>query len=238
MLEILEKSDGSCGLQNRDDVIEAYVAGRLAGKDMEKLEAHLLECEVCFRELQFQDDLKQAVAPVPAIAGSEALLWHKGVIPTGRAWRIAVAAILLTALGLYGGMRLSAPPFYELAKLTPKEQDGLITATRGDTTEALPEFAAGGQALLQAHQKHLGLLPYFEPAQVTRAISQLRAAYANSSKAFEHNECAYFLGKAFLMQANADSACVWFDRLLRSAAAIYQEEARNLQRRLDCNSKP
>ncbi len=238
MLEILENSDGSCGLQNREDVIEAYVEGRLSEDDMEKLEAHIFACDLCFRELQFQDDLKQVVTqmPVPAIAGRKALLWYKGAIPTGRAW-LAAAAVLLIALGIYGSMRLSTPPFYDLAKLTPKERDGLVVATRGDTTGAQRQFAAGAQALLAAPQKRFGLLPYFEQAQVDQAISHLRAAYVKSQNAFESNECAYFLGKAFLMQANADSACVWFDRVLGGAAVIYQNEAKNLRQQLDCKKQ-
>jgi hypothetical protein len=114
----------------------------------------------------------------------------------------------------------------------------LVITTRGDTTGVQRQFAAGAQALLAAPQKRFGLLPYFEQAQVNQAISHFRAAYVKSQNAFARNESAYFLGKAFLMQANADSACVWFDRIVGAPATIYQKEAKSLLQQLDCKKQP
>ena len=232
---MLPPNGNSCRLKNREAVIEDYVMGRLSIKKIEQLEAHIFACDLCFRELQFQDDLKSVTGRMQAqtVAGIKPFI-YKGLIPSGRAWWAAAAAVVLMALGIYSGIRLSAPPFHELAELTQKERDGLAIATRGgDTTAVQQEFVAAAKALLEAKQKRFGLLPYFEPAPVNRAISELRAAYASSRNAVERNESAYFLGKAFLMQANADSACVWLGRV----AAVYQNEAKNLTEKLDCGKQ-
>lgn len=235
MLEFAHKKDEACVLENRDERLRAYVMRQLSEDEEEQIEAHILECDLCFRELQFQDSLKIVAGKMRAqtIGGIKPFI-YKSRIPSGRAWRVAAAAIIIMALGIYSAIRLSAPPFHELAELTQKEQDGLAVATRdSDTSAVQQEFAAGAEALLKATQKRFGLLLYFEPTLVNRAIGELRTAYMTSDNSIERNESAYFLGKAFLMQANADSACVWFDRVI----AIYQRKAKNLREKLDCGEQ-
>ncbi|MBV6506119.1 MAG: hypothetical protein ILNGONEN_01690 [Syntrophorhabdaceae bacterium] len=226
------KNLASCSLQNREEMISAYVMGKLDEQKAQEFELHIVECEWCFHELQFQDDLKQVVNRMPAegLADVRPLPWYKGIIPSGRAW-LAAAAVLLVAVGIYSSTRLNVPQYFELARLTSNDRDGLRIQVRGDSAAASEDFAMAATALLAAERKHLGVWLYFDQTQAEQAISLLRAAYNKSTNALTRDECAYFLGKAFLMQANTDSACIWFNRV----TAVYQDAAMNLTEKLNCS---
>lgn len=236
MPDQLEQSGQTCTLPDREEALEAFVMGRLSETEEEKIAAHVFECEPCLRELEFQNNLKQAVNRMPAQALAEVrpLPQFKGAIPTGKGAWLAAAAIVLLAVGLYSSVRLTTPPFYEQAALTHNDRDGLQISLRSDSAQVEKDFAAAAQALLAAEGKHFGLWTYFDQEKTEQAISHLRAAYATSDNAFMRDEYAYFLGKAFLMQAYSDSACAWFGRVLASPVRSYERETESLKQSLGC----
>lgn len=236
MPDQLEQKGRACTLPDREETLEAFVMGRLSETEEEKIAAHVFECEHCLRELEFQNNLKHAVNRMPAqvLAEVRPLPQFKGAIPTGRRAWLAAAAIVLLAVGLYSSMRLAAPQFYEQATLTRNDRDGLHVSSRSDSAQVEQEFAAAAQGLLAAEGKHFGLWPYFDQEKAGLAIRHLRAAYEKSNNAFARDEYAYFLGKAFLMQANSDSACAWLGRVLASPVRSYEREAESLKQALGC----
>lgn len=137
------------------------------------------------------------------------------------------AAIAILVLLLYGIYWFSLPEYYHLAKLQVWEQKSLAQATR--STEAEPdEFTHAAEELISAKQKRLGLLPYFDQEQVRRAIIYLQRAFESSSDPFTRNKCAYYLGKAYLMQGDLNMARYWLQKVLESPAKAYQKEASQL----------
>jgi len=143
----------------------------------------------------------------------------------------AVAAVLV--LALYGGYRLSLPEYYELALLTQSEQKNLYPETRGEPSASQSEFAQGAEALLSASRYKWGLIPYFDPQQVMKAITHLQDAYAQTDDPVSRNKYACYLGKAYLMQEDVATARQWLNRVLASEAVAYQDEAKSLLERLD-----
>lgn len=50
-----------CNLENREDLITAYLSRQLSAKDAEQFEQHLLQCDECSKEVEFQSNLKSAL---------------------------------------------------------------------------------------------------------------------------------------------------------------------------------
>lgn len=51
-------ADDSCGIPNRDAVIEQYMAGRLSENERDAFDEHTFYCNACFSALQFHEDLQ------------------------------------------------------------------------------------------------------------------------------------------------------------------------------------
>lgn len=145
---------------------------------------------------------------------------------------VIACAFILYGCG-YGVYQYSLPPFYETAKLSALEKKNLWSGERSAAASAATAFANASRALLVAPQKRFWVFPYFEPSHTATAISGFRQAYQASAEADLQNECAFFLGKAWLMQAEPDSARAWFSRVLASKAVIYQKEAKQILKQLE-----
>ncbi|MEM7585545.1 MAG: zf-HC2 domain-containing protein [Acidobacteriota bacterium] len=90
---------------DEQDVLERYLQGRLDRDDELAFEAHLLECEECFEQTRWADELGQGLRAaaaqdvVRAAASAGMLAW---ITSRGRRWGGALAiALMLISSGLY-----------------------------------------------------------------------------------------------------------------------------------------
>jgi len=218
-----------------DDEFVNYVMEHLSEKEVERIDRHLAACEPCAAEME---RLLEGAESWSGIAGEQRLadvrrkilgnesspqsLW---INYRGSVGRFAVAAVVLI-LFLFGIYWLSLPPYYQIAELTVEEQKSLALAQRSEVKSSEgSEHAQGAAAMLNAHKTRFGFFPYFDAEEVDIAISRLHDAWETSAEAFDQNQYAFFLGKAYLMQANADSARYWFRWVADSRVMNYKKEA-------------
>lgn len=225
----------SCSLPNRDEALEAYVLGKLTDEEEEQLEAHVYECETCFRELQFQEDLKQVVnrSPDHSFAELKAMPWYNK-IPSGRGWLAAAAVLLiLVTAGIY---RAALPIYFLEAELTNTEQEYLRAELRGESPQAA-DSEKGARALLAVRKNRIPFFPYFphfDHNRAEEAKTHFSISFENSADPIKRNEYAFFLAKACLMQTDVESACAWLQRIIDSPATLNKTKAIELRRKIGC----
>ena len=193
---------------NRNEIIDQYIRGELdeAGKD--EFDIHIYSCDTCFAELRFRQSLV-------SILRREHAKKHKAA---NRVYRIvfSLAASIVVALSLWGGYKVSLPPYYEQARLTESDLIEISVGYRNLAAQTEHEnFAKASEALQKAHKKGLwGFKPYFERAQVEIAIEYLTEAYSEETDHIKQNRIAYFLAKAYLMLQDRMSACLWLSKIV------------------------
>jgi len=227
------ETNSRCQLSGREEIIEAYILNRLPETEKEAFEAHVYGCDVCFEEVQFLQDLEQAAHETRQDAS---VVSHAKITPKSPRSQVSRRSLHFTAaatfliLAIMAAIQLSRPQYYSIAKLIDEERKSLIVSERGQSQLSAPEqdFRAGATALLQAQEARFLFFPYFDRAKTDNAISHLRQAYRADENSFKRNKYAYFIGKAYLMQANADSARVWLQRILDRNDSVYQKEVREL----------
>ena len=159
-----------CGTVEEDDVVLAYLAGRLSGGDVETFERHYLGCDRCAAELERAVELRAALrAPSTdvgrawwrsralAVAASIAFvavglafmaprLWHS-VAPVGTAegpWRGGAQDLAVTALlSPGGGITLSWAPH-------PDAQSYTVRVLAGDGTTVLDRETTEAKMAIEA----------------------------------------------------------------------------------------
>lgn len=219
-----------------DDEFVNYVMDHLSEEDVERIDLHLAACEPCAAEIE---RLLEGAASWSGIAGEQRLAdIRKKILESeaaskplwlyhfGKVGRFAVAAVVIL-LFLFGIYWLTLPPYYKIAELTVEEQKSLMLAQRSEIKSSDGDmYTQGAAAMLHAHKKRFGFFPYFAAGEVDTAISFLHQAWNTSGEPFDQNQYAFFLGKAYLMQANADSAQYWFQSVVDSRAVNYKKEAK------------
>lgn len=233
----------ACGLQNRNELIDAYLSDSLREDKREAFEAHFFSCDACFDELQLRQDItdvaKKGVLKETAENYLARLAEKKTARLFGLPWlftpAIRFAAVLVIFVGVsYGVYRAALPEFLGPAKLSDLEINYLQLEQKSGATPTPSELDRGAAALRNALQKRFGIFPFFEQARVDSAIVHFHNVYESSPTPSRLNYSAYFLGKAYLMKAEPDSACTWFNRVLATNQAEFQDEARELKGRIGC----
>lgn len=232
----------SPGSHLSDNEFVNYAMEHLSEEEVKRIDLHLAGCETCAAGME---RLLEGAASWSGIAGEQRLadmrreIQGKKASPQtlrinywGKVGRFAAAAAVLL-LFLFGMYWLTLPPYYNIANLTVEEQKSLMIAQRSEIKSSdANKYAQGAAAMLNAHKKHFGFLPYFDSGEVGAAISLLHEAWKASGEPFDQNQYAFFLGKAYLMQANPDSARQWFKWVADSRAMNYKKEAQGYLEKL------
>lgn len=233
-MSIGRKGDSmSCDYEaRRDEIIDAYVRNRLSEADRDAFDVHLYDCDACFEALQQRQALAAAVRRQGETQPASIRPLRQPLFTFRRAAVLAAAALLVfAALLSYEAM---LPDFYDPAKLSQGEKDNLLDLTQRRGEAENPLLEAGVRTLLEAETARLLIVPAFKQAKLDTAIANFRAIYDSTDNIYLKSTSAYFLGKAYLMRAEPDSACTWLQRVLDQPATFYRQQATELRQRLAC----
>lgn len=199
----------SCKYENnRNEIIDQYIRGELDEARQDDFDIHVYTCDICFAELRFRQSL------VSTLRGEHTAKRKS----ENRAYNIilSLAASIVIALSLWGGYKISLPPYYEQARLTESDLKEISVGYRNLTAQTeLENFAKASETLQKAHKKALwGFKPYFERSKVETAIEYLTEAYLEETDHIKRNRIAYILAKAYLMLQDKTSACLWLSKIV------------------------
>lgn len=224
-----------CARVAREEILEAYLVGRLNEEDRQAFEEHYFECAGCFDELQtlqaIQGELRSTGAEVPARTSRPLLAWAP-IAGLAAAVVVAVGAVLWlrpapgprpleTArtppasqapsperpIAQQPGPSVASEPSLEqLARIEPPRYEP--PTFRGAPDEATARFQRG--------------MEHYRKTDYARAVDELRGAFE-----LDHDapHIAFFLGISELMAAEDGAAIVALRRTIELGDSAYLEDA-------------
>ena len=219
-----------CPVSMEDDRIHQYVAGTLAGTDLEEFEVHLLGCAKC--QVAVKEGITLRSALRRSGAGSARRRWLRWSAPLAAAAALVVWFVMGRAGPLDRLSRLeTAPPFVGEPtrgggdSISTQVDRGIARYGAGDYREAARLLGGAPDSdATPALQYYLGISRLM--AGDTRgAIIALRQASRDPYKLYAA-DAEYFLAKAWLRLGRADSALAHLEKA--SVAEVPATRARLL----------
>ena len=251
----------SCGIQHREETVDAYLTERMSETERMAFEEHLFYCDTCAEDLHFKEKLakvlsfkkdeeslkgkKKVSELLESIKPSEDSPKKISPLPPKTdsfkyLYQFA-AMFAVLASSLYGLLwflsQSSLSPTFELANVNSYESQILDLST--NTRIVNPDSAMnenlkrGTQALLSAPVNTLGLFPRYERFQVLQAINHLIPAYETSNSEFVRAEIAFYIAKAFLMLEDLPQSKQWLQISLAQNVTLKRKEAQGLLQALN-----
>lgn len=192
-------------------MIEGYIRGELSGRDLDRLEEHLLTCEGCHEKLEELSFLRAALEE------SEADNSVKERPPRWTTWRwvgLAAAAVLVLVVlmwpSLTGPPASGVAPLAQLAKVEPPRY--------------IPKSLRSAES--EAELRYREAMAEYQKGRFAEAIPGLEAALDLDP---ELTPARFFLGATYLMEGEAGRAIDSFTQVLESGDSDYREQALWLQ---------
>lgn len=209
-----------CQRVEQKEMIEQYLAGKLAEAEAEAFEQHYLGCQSCFEELQFHHaaaiELRNKHSTSPQRVAMPRAVW--------RPWALAAAALLLLTL-------VSVPVFYRRQSVEivqapiPQQSDSpqaiIAQLASVEASPYVPVTLRGGSGSPASERFQQGMERY------------ARRDYADASGLLEQavglkpdlQPALFYLGISQLMTDQPDKAIATLSGLVRIEATPYLEES-------------
>ncbi len=215
----------TCGMAEARDLVHRYVAGTLEPDELDRFEAHLLECLAC-QEAVRQGAAVRAALREPA-AGSRRLPTAAWTLPLAAAAALALWILLPSegALERLGGVD-PIPGFSGLPIRTPADS-GVLLADQGMAAYQAGDYASAAELLHGAFERDSSPAVAFflgvtrlKTGEPSLALESLAAA-RESDNAYAA-EASLYIAKAWLQLEQADSALSSLAAIPPSTGAINQ----------------
>jgi len=206
-----------CERIERDEVIEAYLSGRLPADERAVFEQHSFECPRCLEKLQILRSVQaelwehESAAVVKTPSGRPALLRRWAFASAAALALVMIGAALWWKLGGLpegrSGAGKTPSPWAALAEFEAPAY--LPLALRGGTDEAAERFRTG--------------MEDYTAGRYERAIQDLQAAAALSPRA---SHVLFFLGACYLLTGQTDKGISNLEKVVSLGDPAYAAEAR------------
>ena len=232
------------------DQLVAYNQCQISSGSKSQIEKHLLYCKLCdsviesfssISELDILDEnvntinkrIEDYISKEPLETKNKFALSNKEQTKNKFIYKFpliryfAAAAVILIVL--FGITEKLKPRYYKFASLDSQEKEMLMLSSnnsRGASYNGY-EYSPGAAQLLKVEQKKIGIITFFDQSTINQAINHLHNTYNLSNEAFYRNKYAYFLGKAYLMNADIINAKEWFIAVKNSTESSAYQDAAN-----------
>jgi len=209
-----------CQRVEQKEMIEKYLAGKLAEAEAEAFEQHYLGCQSCFDELRFHHataiELRNKHSTSPQKVAMPRAVWWP--------WAVAAAAILLLTL-------VSVPVFYrrqdpEIVQTPiPQQSDSpqaiIAQLASVEASPYVPLTLRGGSGSPASERFQLGMERYSrrDYASASGLLEQAVGLKPNLQPAL------FYLGVSQLLTDQPDKAIATLSALVRIEATPYLEES-------------
>jgi len=208
-----------CQSVEQKEMIEQYLAGKLAPDEVEAFEQHYLGCQRCFDELQFHHaaaiELRSKRAASTPTGAAPETPWRK--------WALAAAAVLLLTLASVAV--LNRRQHVEVVREAPPQRDGrqqMIAALAAVEPPAYvrPTLRGGSQSV--ASERFQEGMKRYEKRDYSSATRLLEEAVGLKP---DLQPALFYLGVCQLITDQPDEAIATLSSLVRNEESPYLEES-------------
>ena len=202
-----------CREVQQRELIEHYLVGTIAERDRETLEAHLFECDACFREAEtlhgLQGRLAELQHDVPRIAMKPraTIRWWW--------WALGAAAVVTLSVAVLIWWAAATTPRW-VAELSPE----LAALTRIEAPYYEPIRLRG--ATTDAQQRFRSAMEHYTAGDYAAAIPGLEEAAALDANAAN---ISFFLGACCLLTGNVSAGVARLQHTIELGDTPFLEEA-------------